>query len=215
MTTKTRLLILIGFALIMACETNEKEPISSVRSGFDFVDPFIGTSGHGHTYPGATVPFGTLQVSPDNGISKWDWCSGYHYSDSITIGFSQLHLSGTGIGDLADVRLMPINRKVDLTTPTKTRFDVPYLSKYSHENEQAVPGYYKVFLEDHNIEAELTANVRTGGHRYTYGDEGERSVVLDLNFEILWDKITQSNITIVDDLTVVGFRHSTGWAKNQ
>ncbi len=180
-----------------------------------FVNPFIGTGGHGHTYPGATVPFGMLQVSPDNGVSSWDWCSGYHYSDSITIGFSHLHLSGTGIGDLADIRLMPVNKKVDLAVEVKTRDDVPYKSLYSHEEENASPGYYSVQLKDFNIKAELTSSLRTGFHKYTFAENDTQSVVIDLGFAINWDKTTASKISVIDKNTISGYRHSTGWAKNQ
>ncbi len=180
-----------------------------------FVDPFIGTGGHGHTYPGATVPFGMLQVSPDNGISKWDWCSGYHYSDSIMIGFSHLHLSGTGIGDLNDVRLMPVNKKVDLTLPVTSRDDLPYKSTYSHKEETAETGYYSVFLKDHNIKAELTSDLRTAFHRYTFKKDDVQSVIIDLGFAINWDRTVASNIKIEDQFTVSGYRYSTGWAKNQ
>jgi len=180
-----------------------------------FVDPFIGTGGHGHTYPGATVPFGMLQVSPDNGISKWDWCSGYHFSDSITIGFSHLHLSGTGIGDLNDIRIMPVNKKVDLLLPVSSRDDLPYKSTYSHDDEAAETGYYSVFLKDHNIKAELTSDLRTALHRYTFKKNDVQSVIIDLGFAINWDKTVASSIKIEDEFTVSGYRHSTGWAKNQ
>jgi len=180
-----------------------------------FVDPFIGTGGHGHTYPGATVPFGMLQVSPDNGISKWDWCSGYHFSDSITIGFSHLHLSGTGIGDLNDIRIMPVNKKVDLSLPVSSRDDLPYKSTYSHDDEAAETGYYSVFLKDHNIKAELTSDLRTALHRYTFKKNDVQSVIIDLGFAINWDKTVASSIKIEDEFTVSGYRHSTGWAKNQ
>ena len=179
------------------------------------VNPFIGTGGHGHTYPGATVPFGMLQVSPVNGISSWDWCSGYHYSDSIAIGFSHLSLSGTGIGDLADVLFMPINKEVDLSTTPKTRDSLSYKSSYSHENETATPGYYQVFLEDHNINVELTTALRTAYHKYTFKENDAQSVVVDLGFGINWDKATKSSIYIEDDYTISGYRYSTGWAKNQ
>lgn len=180
-----------------------------------YVNPFIGTGGHGHTYPGATAPFGMVQVSPDNGISEWDWCSGYHYSDSLTIGFSHLHLSGTGIGDLNDIRLMPINKKVDLSTSFKTRNEIPFRSKYSHDKEKATPGYYSVFLEDFDINAELTSTVRTAFHRYEYKEGDIQSVVLDLGYAINWDKTLESQIHIEDKFTVSGYRNSTGWAKNQ
>ncbi len=209
--------IFIGVLLIQySCKYNTTNSSNEV----DFnpvaqVNPFIGTAGHGHTYPGATVPFGMLQVSPDNGISSWDWCSGYHYSDSIIIGFSHLHLSGTGIGDLADIRLMPVNKKVNLTGEFKSRDELPYKSLFSHSNEIASPGYYSVFLNDHKIKAELTSNLRTAYHKYTFAENDTQSVVIDLGFAINWDKATASGIKIVDNHTISGFRHSTGWAKNQ
>lgn len=211
------IVFLVGIAFsINSCENHTNEIKKSPKIDFTkFVDPFIGTGGHGHTYPGATVPFGMLQISPDNGISSWDWCSGYHYSDSITIGFSHLHLSGTGIGDLADIRLMPINKKVDLAAEVKTRNDIPYKSLYSHNEEKASPGYYSVQLKDFNIKAELTSNLRTGFHKYTFEENDTQSVVLDLGFAINWDKTTASKITVIDETTISGFRHSTGWAKNQ
>ena len=211
------LLFLIGILVGMSsCKNskNEKDTIPQINLT-KFVDPFIGTGGHGHTYPGATVPFGMLQVSPDNGTSGWDWCSGYHYSDSISIGFSHLHLSGTGIGDLTDIRLMPINKKVDLAAEVKTRDDVPYKSFYSHNEENASPGYYSVQLKDFNIKAELTSNLRTGFHKYTFAENDTQSVVIDLGFAINWDKTTASKISVIDAATISGFRHSTGWAKNQ
>jgi len=180
-----------------------------------YVDPFIGTGGHGHTFPGATVPFGMLQVSPDNGISDWDWCSGYHYSDSITIGFSHLHLSGTGIGDLYDIRIMPINKKVDLAVPVISRDDLLYKSRYSHDDENADPGFYSVYLKDHHIKAELTSDLRTGFHKYTFEKGDIQSAIIDLGFTINWDKVVESNINIEDKFTVSGYRNTTGWAKNQ
>ncbi|MDO5971942.1 GH92 family glycosyl hydrolase [Flavivirga aquimarina] len=210
--------VLFALILLMSFHSCKKEksdiPIKTPPFVY-YVNPFIGTGGHGHTYPGATVPFGMLQVSPDNGISDWDWCSGYHYSDSITIGFSHLHLSGTGIGDLADIRLMPINKKIDLSIPINSRDDVPYKSSYSHANETASAGYYSVFLKDHNIKAELTSSLRTAYHKYTYAKGDEQSVVIDLGFKINWDKPTDTKISIIDNYTISGYRHSTGWAKNQ
>ncbi|WP_281632926.1 GH92 family glycosyl hydrolase [Flavobacterium luteolum] len=181
----------------------------------NYVDPFIGTGGHGHTYPGATVPFGMIQVSPDNGISSWDWCSGYHYSDSIVSGFSHLHLSGTGIGDLADILFMPTNKKLDLTAKAASRDFLPYKSKYNHVNEKAVPGYYQVFLEDPKINVELTSTQRTAYHKYTFNDTNIQSVIVDLGFAINWDKAVKTSIKIEDANTISGYRYSTGWAKNQ
>jgi predicted alpha-1,2-mannosidase len=216
-TKYVSIVFLVGITVsIISCEKPKNEIKSTPQINLTkFVDPFIGTGGHGHTYPGATVPFGMLQVSPDNGISSWDWCSGYHYSDSIAIGFSHLHLSGTGIGDLADIRLMPINKKVDLAAEVKTREDVPYKSLYSHDQESASPGYYSVQLKDFNIKAELTSSLRTGYHKYTFAENDTQSVVIDLGFAINWDKTTASKISVIDNSTISGYRHSTGWAKNQ
>ena len=211
---KLYLMFLLGLVTCLLSCTNIKEDKKN-HSLTDYVNPFIGTGGHGHTYPGATVPFGMLQVSPDNGISKWDWCSGYHYTDSITIGFSHLHLSGTGIGDLNDIRFMPINKEVDLTKEIKSRDDIPYKSTYTHQDEAAKPGYYSVVLQDHKIKAELSSTLRTAYHKYTYSKDDIQSVIIDLGFAINWDKTIASHINIVDDNTVSGYRNSTGWAKNQ
>jgi predicted alpha-1,2-mannosidase len=209
----------ILFILLIVLFSNCKEISieNNQRKAFNtkFVNPFIGTGGHGHTYPGATVPFGMVQVSPDNGISSWDWCSGYHYSDSIVAGFSHLHLSGTGIGDLADVLFMPTNKEVDLTINTTSRDSLPYKSSYSHNNETSSPGYYQVYLEDPKVNVELTSSLRTAYHKYTFTDNDEQSVVIDLGFAINWDKPLETSIAIEDDYTVSGYRFSTGWAKNQ
>ncbi|KQC29805.1 GH92 family glycosyl hydrolase [Flagellimonas eckloniae] len=207
------LLILVLFFL--GCNEKTAQKNRNQKSLVDFVDPFIGTGGHGHTYPGATVPFGMLQVSPVNGISGWDWCSGYHYSDSIAIGFSHLSLSGTGIGDLADVLFMPINKKVDLSTMPISRDSLSYKSSYSHTNEEAHPGYYQVFLEDHHINVELTTSKRTAIHKYSYQPKDIQSVVVDLGFGINWDKATKTSFQVENDSTISGYRFSTGWAKNQ
>jgi putative alpha-1,2-mannosidase len=130
---KKNLIFLFAFSLIfIACNKQKEKTIESQNSAnklTPFVNPFIGTGGHGHTYPGATVPFGMIQLSPDNGISDWDWCSGYHISDNIIAGFSHLHLSGTGIGDLADLLFMPVNREINLTAEVKSREDIPYKSE--------------------------------------------------------------------------------------
>lgn len=201
--------------LVTSCKIKSYKNNNQENIFVGHVDPFIGTGGHGHTYPGATVPFGMLQVSPDNGISNWDWCSGYHYSDSIVSGFSHLHLSGTGIGDLADILFMPTNKKVDLTLKTTSRDQLPYKSFYSHANEKATPGSYQVFLKDPKINVELTSSQRTAYHKYTFTKNDKQSVVIDLGFAINWDKALKTGITIEDEYTISGYRYSTGWAKNQ
>ncbi|WP_128760081.1 GH92 family glycosyl hydrolase [Leeuwenhoekiella aestuarii] len=210
-------IFLLALITLFSCKENQ-EPSSNEKEDLNltaFVDPFIGTGGHGHTYPGATVPFGMVQVSPDNGRNGWDWCSGYHYSDSIVSGFSNLHLSGTGIGDLADILFMPVAEELDLTGTYENPQDRPYASKYSHKREQAEPGYYSVYLEDPQIKVGLTATKRTGYQKYNYEGAGEASVVLDLGFAINWDAPTETAIKIENETTISGYRHSTGWAKNQ
>ncbi|MFG4004174.1 GH92 family glycosyl hydrolase [Flavobacterium aquidurense] len=212
---KKILLSVLVLVFVTSCKVKSYKNKNQKNVFADYVDPFIGTGGHGHTYPGATVPFGMLQVSPDNGISSWDWCSGYHYSDSIVSGFSHLHLSGTGIGDLADILFMPTNKKVDLTTKTTSRDQLPYKSSYSHANEKSIPGYYQVFLKDPKINVELTSSQRTAYHKYTFAKNDKQSVVIDLGFAINWDKALKTGITIEDQYTISGYRYSTGWAKNQ
>ncbi|MFB9108629.1 GH92 family glycosyl hydrolase [Flavobacterium gyeonganense] len=208
-------LLFLVVILIASCKINVNKKHHHETLFTDHVNPFIGTGGHGHTYPGATLPFGMLQVSPDNGISNWDWCSGYHYSDSVVAGFSHLHLSGTGIGDLADILFMPTNKKLDLTAKTASRDQLPYKSKYSHVNEKAAPGSYQVFLEDPKINVELTSSQRTAFHKYTFSKNDKQSVIIDLGFAINWDKALKTGITIEDEHTISGYRFSTGWAKNQ
>ncbi|AXP81456.1 Glycosyl hydrolase family 92 [Mariniflexile rhizosphaerae] len=212
---KNILLLVLFTVSVISCNKNTGNSNNKNPLLVNHVDPFIGTGGHGHTYPGATVPFGMLQVSPDNGISNWDWCSGYHYSDSIVVGFSHLHLSGTGIGDLADVLFMPTNKVIDLTIQPTSRDSFPYKSSYSHKNEMATPGYYQVFLEDPKINVELTTSERTAYHKYTFAENDKQALIIDLGFAINWDKATKTAITIEDNNTISGYRFSTGWAKNQ
>ncbi len=201
---------------ILLCSSCKRENQANTQKKLtSFVDPFIGTGGHGHTYPGATSPFGMVQPSPDNGTAGWDWCSGYHITDSIISGFGQLHLSGTGIGDLADLLLMPTNEKVDLSLFGKPRDSLPYTSKFSHINEIASPGFYSVELDDPNTKVELTANEYVAFHKYSYHEENEPSFVLDLGYAVNWDAPTESAISLENETRLVGYRHSSGWAKNQ
>ncbi|MWW25695.1 GH92 family glycosyl hydrolase [Algibacter lectus] len=208
-------LLFLATFLIISCNKSTEKKQAKNDSITKHVNPFIGTGGHGHTYPGATVPFGMLQVSPVNGKSSWDWCSGYHYSDSIAVGFSHLSLSGTGIGDLADVLFMPVNKAVDITNTPKSRDSLSYKSTYNHNNEKATPGYYQVFLEDHDVNVELTTSLRTAYHKYTFKPADTQTVVVNLGFGINWDKATETSIKIEDEHTISGYRYSTGWARNQ
>jgi len=177
------------------------------QSPSTFVDPFIGTGGHGHTYPGATVPFGMVQLSPDNGTEGWDWCSGYNYGDSNIAGFSHTHLSGTGCGDWCDISVMP---NTDAIPDTAAHFKV----KFSHKNEVAGLGFYSVTLSN-GIKISLTATERCGLHQY-YFPKGSKPVVLfNMGFMINYDSTTESAIVSLNDSTVVGYRYSTGWANVQ
>ncbi|BAV08787.1 alpha-1,2-mannosidase, putative [Filimonas lacunae] len=172
-----------------------------------YINPFIGTGAHGHTYPGPTVPFGMVQLSPDNGTAGWDWCSGYHYSDSVIAGFSHTHLSGTGIGDLADISVLPsVNREPN--------FEKMH-SAFSHATEKASAGYYSVMLDDFHIKAELTTSERTGYHRYTFPKSEKAMIRFNLGFAINWDKATETHFKQLDSTTFIGYRYSTGWAKDQ
>ena len=194
--------------MIISCSA----PTSTILTD---VDPFIGTAAHGHVYPGATVPFGMVQLSPDNGTPGWDWCSGYNWDDSVIVGFSHTHLSGTGIGDLYDILLMPTTKEVDFSKEIKDRLDYDYHSSFSHEMEQASPGYYSVFLDDSNIQVELSAASRTGIHRYTFPESDNASIVLDLAWKLNWDQPVESRIQVENANTVSGYRFSKGWASDQ
>ena len=171
-----------------------------------FVDPFLGTGGHGHVYPGATVPFGMVQLSPDNGVEGWDWCSGYHYSSNTIAGFSHTHLSGTGIGDWCDISVLPL-------TDTNQIHQKKILIPFQHQDEKAKPGYYQVKLSN-QVVAELTATDRIGYHRYTFPQE-KGWIQFDMGFAINWDQPTAGYLQLIDSFTLVGYRYSTGWAKGQ
>lgn len=170
------------------------------------VNPFIGTDGHGHTYPGATVPFGMVQLSPDTRIDgSWDGCSGYHYSDNVIYGFSHTHLNGTGCSDYGDIMLM--------STMGEPSFDNKmYSSTFSHQNEKASAGFYSVKLDKHNIDVCLTTSTRVGFHEYTFNNSGQANVILDLNHR---DKLLYGDVKIIDHKTIEILRRSEAWAKDQ
>ncbi|MBK8654459.1 MAG: GH92 family glycosyl hydrolase [Haliscomenobacter sp.] len=179
-----------------------------------YVDPFMGTAAHGHVYPGATVPFGMVQLSPDNGTQGWDWCAGYNYEDQSVVGFSHTHLSGTGIGDLCDLLLMPTVKRHDLTPVIQDPKKKPYAATFSHSKESAGPGYYSMTM-DNGVRAELTASAYCGVHRYRFPSPDAASLVIDLSFAINWDRPTASNLKWESPTLLTGYRHSTGWAKSQ
>jgi len=196
--------ILLGCTEEITVATKDK-PLTS------YVNTFIGTGGHGHTYPGATMPFGMMQLSPDTRLDGWDGCSGYHYDDSYIYGFSHTHLSGTGILDYGDILLMPT------TSPTLNNGadgKQGYKAPFKHENEEASPGYYKVHLDSTNIDVELTVTQRAGMHKYTFakGDESKQHVILDLEHR---DQVLDAKMNIISKTEINGYRHSRSWAQDQ
>jgi predicted alpha-1,2-mannosidase len=213
-------LLAVGLALaVAACEPpdppSRRGSIEEMELLTRYVDPFIGTGGHGHVYPGATVPFGMVQLSPDQGQSGWDWIAGYNWEDSILVGFSHTHLSGTGIGDLLDVLVMPVREVFPIDQPYQDRFARPARSRFSHESEEASPGYYSVYLEDQEIRAELTASSRVGFHRYTFPATPDPALFLDLGYAVNWDRAVETCLQVVNDTLVTGYRFSSGWAQDE
>ena len=170
------------------------------------VNPFIGTGGHGHTFPGATVPYGMVQLSPDTRIDgSWDGCGGYHYSDNLIYGFSHTHLNGTGVSDYGDIMLMP--------TMGEPSFDNKvYSSTFSHANEKASAGFYSVKLDKHNIDVRLTTSTRVGFHEYTFNKSGKANIILDLRHR---DKLLEGRIRLINDRTIEVLRRSEAWARDQ
>lgn len=195
----------IGLGLITSC---------SIQSDYSkYVNVFIGTGGHGHTFPGATVPFGMVQLSPDTRMSGWDACSGYHYSDSTIIGFSHTHLSGTGIGDYGDILLMPTVGNQKLVRGDETVPGSGYRSRFSKKTETASPGYYSVKLDDYNVTAELTATTRAGFHRYTFPESAKSGIILDLDHTLQNHYNTLLELKVLSDSEIQGLKVTRGWAK--
>ncbi|MBK7213079.1 MAG: GH92 family glycosyl hydrolase [Bacteroidales bacterium] len=180
------------------------------KSLTSWVNPFVGTGAHGHTYPGATVPFGMVQLSPDTRLEGWDGCSGYHYDDEFLYGFSHTHLNGTGCADLCDILFMP--------TTGETRWNngsdgqAGYRSQFKHSSEKASPGYYKVVLDDYNVTAELTATTRVGFHQYTFPASDQSNILVDLFHR---DEVLESSLHIISDTQIEGLRRSRSWAEDQ
>ncbi|AGA78661.1 alpha-1,2-mannosidase, putative [Echinicola vietnamensis DSM 17526] len=181
----------------------------------EYVNPYIGSGGHGHVFVGANVPFGGVQLGPVNLTEGWDWCSGYHYSDSTIIGFAHTHLSGTGIGDLGDVLVMPVVGEVSVAKGVPEQPETGYFSYFDHENEVVEAGYYAVQLDRYDVYAELTATSRAGFHQYTFPESDESKLLFNLKQGIGWDVPTETHIELVNDTTLTGYRFSKGWAKDQ
>lgn len=181
-----------------------------------YVDPLIGSAKHGHVFVGANVPFGAVQLGPNNIFEGWDWCSGYNYISNTITGFAHTHLSGTGIGDLGDISIMPATGKLLLEKGKTADDENGYLSKFSHQNEVAKAGYYSVLLDKYQIKAELTATERVGFHQYTFKKGTENPhIIIDLIEGIGWDKPVSASFKQLDATTIVGHRNSKGWSDDQ
>lgn len=179
-----------------------------------YVDPLIGSADAGHVFVGANVPFGFVQVGPTSVPQEWPWCSGYNRSDSTVIGFSHTQLNGTGIGDLHDITVMPVVGEVKYARGNTKDCKSGLWSYQDRSREVAQAGYYRAFLTRYGIDAEMTATMRTGLHRYTFPESKESAIVFDLENGGGWDEVTSSQITVVNDSTIVGYRRSTGWSWN-
>ncbi len=194
--------LLLTILFFTGCKT---KPQVEQKSVLNYVDPFIGTGFHGHTFPGATVPFGMVQVSPDTHIMGWEASSGYHYPDSVIYGFSHTHLSGTGIGDMGDVLLLPFSGEIE---PKPTGI-------FKKDSEKASPGYYAVTLDNYGVEVELTATKRVGLHKYSFSNNSSRKVLLDLGHILQpnWGhRMVGNEFRIVNETTIEGIQRTSGWA---
>ena len=204
---KHNLAIAASLLILAACSPKQETMVSTEYA--QYVNPLIGTDFTGNTYPGAQVPFGSIQLSPDNGLPGWNRISGYYYPDSTIAGFSHTHLSGTGAGDLYDIMFMPVTRPYKEAEPP-----LGIHSSFSHNDEFASAGYYRVLLKDYNINVELTATERCGIQRYTF-PKAESSIFLNLKKAMNWDFTLDSYIEVVDSCTIRGYRISQGWSPEQ
>ena len=212
MNLKTQLIACCTSTMLIlsACTANTNVEDYSVH-----VNPFIGTGGHGHTFPGAVVPHGMIQPSPDTRIDGWDACSGYYYNDSTINGFSHTHVSGTGCCDYGDVLLMPTVGKQTYQTTDSQSQQLPYASAFSHENESAEPGYYSVFLDRYQVKAELSASKRGAIHRYTFPASKESGFIIDLDYSLQRQTNSEMEIKVLSDTEICGHKKTTYWAFDQ
>ena len=217
-STKSSTYLLLSFTLMISLLGCKNQPDSGVENYVRFVDPLIGSGGHGHVFVGASVPHGMVQVGPNNLSKGWDWCSGYHDSDSTIIGFAQTHLSGTGIADLGDVLFMPTGNFKQPSASDTTRTAKFYYSTFNKKNQKVRPGYYSVDLNRYNINVELTATERCSFQKYSYPKDSAANVVINLaeSVQSLMARkgTTGSSLTIINDTTVAGFRSSDEWARD-
>ncbi|WGD35467.1 GH92 family glycosyl hydrolase [Olleya sp. YS] len=209
MKFKNVVLFFITLFVVSCKKQIDNTPVTKHKPLIAYVNPFIGTGGHGHTYPGASLPFGMMQLSPDTRLDGWDGCSGYHYSDNYIYGFSHTHLSGTGVSDYGDILIMPTNKQ---NFNNGADGNAGYRAHFSHDKEIAKPGYYKVTLDSTNIEVELTVSKRSGIHKYQFPSADNQFAIVDL---IHRDKVLDAKIDRISDTEIVGYRFSDAWAKDQ
>lgn len=210
------LLFLTTVLFLFTCgnRVDRDESIAETAPLTRYVDPMIGSDYHGHVFVGANVPFGAVQLGPNNFYKGWDWSSGYHYSDSIVIGFSHTHLTGTGCADLGDILIMPTTGDLITNAGTQENHLKGYASRYSHKNETVGAGYYSLLLNRYNIKAELTATERVGLHKYTFPESAQSRIIVDLK-EGIADVAKKTYLKKVDNQTIVGYRISNGWSMDQ
>lgn len=200
---------LLPLLILSGCNLGDPGAIKSDLDPLKYVDPFIGTGGHGHTFPGATTPFGMVQLSPDTRLEGWDGCSGYHFSDNFIYGFSHTHLSGTGVSDYGDLLLMPSGAK---NWHNGSKSSGGYRQYFSHKNEMASPGFYQVYLDSLDLVASMTASPRTGIHQYQYSLQHPQYLAIDLAHR---DEVLSADLELLDAYTLRGHRHSKEWAQDQ
>ena len=207
---------IIGFVFLglLSYSCTDKNDIS-LQNLTQYVDPYIGTGDHGHVFLGANVPFGLVQLGPTNISEGWDWTSGYHISDSTIMGFSHMHLSGTGIGDLLDISFMPAVGDFKLAQGVAGDAESGMYSLFRREKEKVKPGYYAVHLDRYGIDVELTATKRVGFHKYIFPESAASKVIINLECELNFDRPTETYLVQENDSTVSGYRYSTGWANDQ
>ena len=213
MNKKSLLFVPVLSLCLASCGSSQKG--QEMEDLTQFVDPRIGTGGHGHVFYGANVPYGFIQLGPTSIPQSWDWVSGYHVSDSTVIGFPHTHLSGTGIGDLHDINVMPVVGEVTYSRGDASSYETGLWSYSDRSKEVVTPGYYRTHLSRYNVDVELTATKRVGFHKYTFLGNESPAIVLDMVNGGCWDKTTEAVIRVVNDSTVSGYRYSKGWADDQ
>lgn len=213
MNKKSLLFVPVLSLCLASCGSSQKG--QEMEDLTQFVDPRIGTGGHGHVFYGANVPYGFIQLGPTSIPQSWDWVSGYHVSDSTVIGFPHTHLSGTGIGDLHDINVMPVVGEVTYSRGDASSYETGLWSYSDRSKEIVTPGYYRTHLSRYNVDVELTATKRVGFHKYTFLGSESPAIVFDMVNGGCWDKTTEAVIRVVNDSTVSGYRYSKGWADDQ